>query len=211
MSRRGRCHDHVLSRRSIMQSTTGREYFSLIHNLLLCFRLALSYTSVWSFISSSFPTQHRSVPPNRPCSLLPLFAMSHNVFPSPNYGDRRSNESYDEKATVDMIDRVETANTQGLQRTEAPELVRNMSPEERAHAEKVLVRKIDFRLMPMLVLMYILNYLDRNNIASARLAGLETDLALTSSQYETSVSILFVGYLLMQSMSDSEGLQQYIF
>lgn len=137
--------------------------------------------------------------------------MSHNVFPSPNYGGRRSNESYDEKATVDMIDRVETANTQGLQRMEAPELVRNMSPEERAHAEKMLVRKIDFRLMPMLVLMYILNYLDRNNIASARLAGLETDLALTSSQYETSVSILFVGYLLMQSMSDSQGLQQYIF
>jgi hypothetical protein len=48
-------------------------------------------------------------------------------------------------------------------------------------------------------LRYILNYLDRNNIASARLAGLETDLKLTSSQYETSVSILFVGYLLMQS------------
>lgn len=125
--------------------------------------------------------------------------MSHNVFPSPKYGDRRSDEIYDEKAAVDMIDRVETANTQGLTRMEAPELVRNMSPDERAHAEKALVRKIDFRLMPMLVIMYILNYLDRNNIASARLAGLETDLALTSSQYETSVSILFVGYLLMQS------------
>ncbi|KAG9695591.1 MFS transporter, partial [Aureobasidium melanogenum] len=129
--------------------------------------------------------------------------MSHNVFTTPNYGDRRSSEVYDEKAAVDMIDRVETANTTpGLTRAEAPELVRNMSPEERAHAEKVLVRKIDFRLMPMLVLMYILNYLDRNNIASARLAGLETDLALTSSQYETSVSILFVGYLLMQIPSN---------
>jgi len=128
--------------------------------------------------------------------------MSHNVFTTPNYGDRRSDEIYDEKAAVDMIDRVETAHTQGLTRMEAPELVRNMSPEERAHAEKILVRKIDFRLMPMLVIMYILNYLDRNNIASARLAGLETDLALTSSQYETSVSILFVGYLLMQSKSD---------
>ncbi|KAI5199021.1 MFS transporter [Aureobasidium subglaciale] len=163
--------------------------------------------------------------------------MSHNVFPSPNYGDRRSSEVYDEKATVDMIDRVETADTPGLQRMEPPELVRNMSPEERARAEKALVRKIDFRLMPMLVLMYILNYctydqspnllgqffnflqsplsrlwrpsltifsplVDRNNIASARLAGLETDLALTSSQYETSVSILFVGYLLMQIPSN---------
>ncbi|KAI4758701.1 MFS transporter [Aureobasidium sp. EXF-3400] len=128
--------------------------------------------------------------------------MSHNVFTTPNYGDRRSNEIYDEKTGVDMIDRVETAHTQGLTRMEAPELVRNMSPEERAHAERILVRKIDFRLMPMLVIMYILNYLDRNNIASARLAGLETDLALTSSQYETSVSILFVGYLLMQIPSN---------
>jgi len=46
--------------------------------------------------------------------------------------------------------------------------------------------------------MYILNYLDRNNIAAARLAGLEKDLKLHGSQYQTSVSILFVGYLLMQ-------------
>lgn len=44
-----------------------------------------------------------------------------------------------------------------------------------------------------------MNYLDRNNIAAARLAGLETDLNMTSTQYQTSVSILFVGYLLMQS------------
>jgi hypothetical protein len=136
--------------------------------------------------------------------------MSHNVFTTPNYGDRRSNEIYDEKTKVDMIDRVETAHTQGLTRMEAPELVRNMSPEERAHAEKVLVRKIDFRLMPMLVIMYILNYLDRNNIASARLAGLETDLKLTSSQYETSVSILFVGYLLMQSKQTATTLYMLV-
>lgn len=61
-------------------------------------------------------------------------------------------------------------------------------------------KKIDLRLMPMMVLMYIMNYLDRNNIAAARLAGLEEDLRLTSTQYQTSVSILFVGYILMQSM-----------
>lgn len=50
----------------------------------------------------------------------------------------------------------------------------------------------------MVVIMYILNYLDRNNIATARLAGLEEDLHLVGNQYQTSVSILFVGYLLMQ-------------
>ncbi|MCJ1233596.1 hypothetical protein MMC14_001554 [Varicellaria rhodocarpa] len=85
---------------------------------------------------------------------------------------------------------------------EAPELVRNLSSEERERLERALVRKIDFRLLPMIILMYIMNYLDRNNIASARLAGLETELNLSSVQYNTAVSILFVGYLLMQVPSN---------
>lgn len=42
-----------------------------------------------------------------------------------------------------------------------PPLVRAMTPEERAEREKKLVRKIDLRLLPMIILMYILNYLDR--------------------------------------------------
>jgi sugar phosphate permease len=52
--------------------------------------------------------------------------------------------------------------------------------------------------MPTLWLMYWLNYLDRNAIALARLNDLEEDLGLSSSQYQTCVSILFVGYLLGQ-------------
>jgi hypothetical protein len=44
---------------------------------------------------------------------------------------------------------------------EAPEFIRNMTPEERHAIESKLKRKIDFRLMPMIILMYILNYLDR--------------------------------------------------
>ncbi len=48
-----------------------------------------------------------------------------------------------------------------------PELVRNMTPEQREAAESRLRRKIDMRLMPMIVLMYILNYLDR--VCSPRL------------------------------------------
>ncbi|KAA8911687.1 pantothenate transporter liz1 [Sphaerosporella brunnea] len=83
-----------------------------------------------------------------------------------------------------------------------PELLRDMSEEDQRKLEKRLVRKIDMRLMPMLILMYIMNYLDRNNIAAARLAKLDTDLNLTSTQYQTSVSILFVGYILMQIPSN---------
>lgn len=44
---------------------------------------------------------------------------------------------------------------------EPPVLVRNMSPEIRIELEARLKRKIDLRLLPMIVLMYIMNYLDR--------------------------------------------------
>lgn len=72
-----------------------------------------------------------------------------------------------------------------------PEIVRTMTPGERERAEKALVRKIDFRLLPMVVLMYIMNYLDRNNIAAAKLAGLEDDLNLSSIQYSVRASLSF--------------------
>jgi hypothetical protein len=65
-------------------------------------------------------------------------------------------------------------------------------------AEIRLVRKLDLWIMPTLWGMYWLNYLDRNAIALARLNDLEEDLNLSSSQYQTCVSILFVGYLLGQ-------------
>ncbi|KAL8801811.1 MAG: hypothetical protein Q9182_004218 [Xanthomendoza sp. 2 TL-2023] len=87
-------------------------------------------------------------------------------------------------------------------RREAPPLVRDLAPEERAGLENALVKKIDLRLLPMLILMYLMNYLDRNNIAAARLAGLEEELELTGTQYLTCVSILFVGYILMQVPSN---------
>ena len=89
-----------------------------------------------------------------------------------------------------------------IMKAEAPEFIRNMSPAEREHAERALVRKIDFRLMPTIIIMYIMNYLDRNNIAAAKLAGLVDDLNLHGTQFQTAVSILFVGYLLMQIPSN---------
>ena len=66
---------------------------------------------------------------------------------------------------------------------QAPEFIRQMSPEEVKKAEAALRKKIDLRLMPMIVVMYIMNYLDRNNIAAARLAGMEAELKLSSTEY----------------------------
>lgn len=52
-------------------------------------------------------------------------------------------------------------------KAQPPSYVASLSPEERQKAEKALVRKIDIRLLPMLIIMYIMNYLDRNNIVSS--------------------------------------------
>uniref|UniRef100_A0A8H7N8Q9 Major facilitator superfamily (MFS) profile domain-containing protein n=1 Tax=Bionectria ochroleuca TaxID=29856 RepID=A0A8H7N8Q9_BIOOC len=68
--------------------------------------------------------------------------------------------------------------------------------------EIALVKKLDRWIMPMLWSMYWLNYLDRNAIALARLNNLEKDLNLKGEQYQTCVSILFVGYILGQVPSN---------
>lgn len=76
--------------------------------------------------------------------------------------DRISGDDMDKQA-AEYLDEVEDANTANKpnRALEAPELIRNLSPEERVRLEKKLTRKIDFRLLPAVIIMYILNYLDR--------------------------------------------------
>lgn len=78
-------------------------------------------------------------------------------------------------------------------------------------AEIRLVRKIDFVMMPILWIMYWFNYLDRNAITVARLDNLEAELGLSSTQYQTCVSILFVGYILGQVPSSMPCPQSYTY
>ncbi|KAL2127173.1 hypothetical protein VTI74DRAFT_11209 [Chaetomium olivicolor] len=68
--------------------------------------------------------------------------------------------------------------------------------------EKKILRKVDMRLIPPLFIMYILNYLDRNNIGNAKEAGMAESLHLSSSDYSLAVSIFFVGYLLLEVPSN---------
>lgn len=87
---------------------------------------------------------------------------------------------------------------------------------------KRLLRKVDWHLLPFLILMYLLNFLDRkcvpiphhgdsiavtnslssSNLSQARLGTLEEDLGMGGTDYNLATSILFVGYLLMQLPSN---------
>ncbi|OOF98987.1 hypothetical protein ASPCADRAFT_394317 [Aspergillus carbonarius ITEM 5010] len=76
------------------------------------------------------------------------------------------------------------------------------SPEWHRQMTRKLLRKVDLHLLPFLVVMYLLNFLDRNNLSQARLGSLEKDLNMKGTDYNLATSILFVGYLLMQLPSN---------
>ncbi|KAK1657107.1 major facilitator superfamily domain-containing protein [Colletotrichum godetiae] len=81
-------------------------------------------------------------------------------------------------------------------------IVAAWSPEERAERERKLVRKIDWRLLPILIVMYILNYVDRNAVPHARVQGLEKDLGMSGYKYNIVLSVTFIGYIAMQVPSN---------
>ncbi|KAJ0158672.1 putative transporter [Colletotrichum tanaceti] len=56
--------------------------------------------------------------------------------------------------------------------------------------------------MPMLWIMYILNYVDRTNIGNAKIAGMQKDLGLTDDGYAWVLSIFFFGYLVCEVPSN---------
>ncbi|KAI1490226.1 major facilitator superfamily domain-containing protein [Biscogniauxia mediterranea] len=65
-----------------------------------------------------------------------------------------------------------------------------------------LVRKLDFRVMPVLWLMYFFNLVDRGALAQARLNALEDDLCMEGNDFNVAVSILTAGYVVMQVPSN---------
>lgn len=75
---------------------------------------------------------------------------------------------------------------------------RSYDPAFSKDTEKRLVRTIDWRLLPLIVTIYIFNYLDRNSITQARLYGLQQDSHVTGVNYNTAISIFSAGYIAMQ-------------
>ncbi|RGB25275.1 MFS nicotinic acid transporter Tna1 [Rhizophagus diaphanus] len=68
--------------------------------------------------------------------------------------------------------------------------------------EEKLVRKMDFRIMPLLMLLYFLAFLDRVNIGNAKLTTMEKDLGLVGSEFNWCLSVFFIGYILFEVPSN---------
>ncbi|OTB00748.1 hypothetical protein M426DRAFT_323993 [Hypoxylon sp. CI-4A] len=72
---------------------------------------------------------------------------------------------------------------------------------EAAHAigpdeARRIVRRIDWRIMPLLFLIYALNFMDKTILSSAAVFGLREDNHLEGSNYSWVSSIFYFGYLL---------------
>ncbi len=65
-----------------------------------------------------------------------------------------------------------------------------------------MVSKIDFHIIPVLSILYLLAFLDRTNIANASVFGLQQDLGLKKTEYNTALTIFFVPYILFEIPSN---------
>ncbi|CAF9904635.1 MAG: hypothetical protein GOMPHAMPRED_002902 [Gomphillus americanus] len=64
-----------------------------------------------------------------------------------------------------------------------------------AETNRRLLRKIDLHIMPLMCIIYGLNFLDKTTLSYASIMGLQTDLNLVGSDYQWLSSIFYFGYL----------------
>ncbi|KAI9460333.1 MFS general substrate transporter [Boletus coccyginus] len=100
----------------------------------------------------------------------------------------QSQASDDPKLGIDSIDAIEA-------RGDARD-----ANGHKVHAR--VLRKVDWHVLPLVTLLYLLCFLDRNNIGNAKIAGMSTDLDLVGLRYNTIAAIFFVPYILGQVPSN---------
>ncbi|KAJ7286879.1 major facilitator superfamily domain-containing protein [Mycena rebaudengoi] len=68
--------------------------------------------------------------------------------------------------------------------------------------ESALVRRLDLRIVPLITLLYLCNFVDRTNIGNAKVAGLEKDIKLVGYQYNIGLSVFYIIYALTEVPSN---------
>jgi hypothetical protein len=71
--------------------------------------------------------------------------------------------------------------------------------ESEDHLSRRLTWKCDLRLVPILGALYFTAFLDRNNIANARLEGFEKELQMPSNGYNTALWTFYLSFVLFES------------
>ncbi|EEH20269.2 hypothetical protein PABG_02528 [Paracoccidioides brasiliensis Pb03] len=64
--------------------------------------------------------------------------------------------------------------------------------------EKVVIRKLDWNLLPLIFVLYSLSILDRSNLGNARISGLGEDIDLSGRRYTWLATVFYISYILSQ-------------
>ncbi|KAG1739003.1 major facilitator superfamily domain-containing protein [Suillus lakei] len=70
-----------------------------------------------------------------------------------------------------------------------------ISDADEALLEATVWRKLDRWVLPICTIFYLLSFLDRSNIANARVAGMQTSLNMTNYQYSIALTMTYVPYI----------------
>ncbi|KAH8676492.1 major facilitator superfamily domain-containing protein [Tricladium varicosporioides] len=58
-----------------------------------------------------------------------------------------------------------------------------------------ILLKLDFRILPVLAVLFLCSFLDRTNVGNAKTYGLETDLHISNHQYDTGLVVYYATYI----------------
>ncbi|WWC69803.1 uncharacterized protein I206_103746 [Kwoniella pini CBS 10737] len=71
--------------------------------------------------------------------------------------------------------------------------------------EQRLNRKIDWHILPPLMLIYMLTYVDRSNVGNAKLFGAQKDLGMKGTDWNIGLSLLFITFAIGAPFSAALG------
>ncbi|KAG6917453.1 hypothetical protein DXG01_002430 [Tephrocybe rancida] len=78
----------------------------------------------------------------------------------------------------------------------------NSAEEMYGPALKKVWRKIDYYILPVVSMFYLLSFLDRTNFANARVAGLQKDLNMSNTQYSIALTVTYIPYIFAELPSN---------
>ncbi|KAJ4359015.1 hypothetical protein N0V95_002551 [Ascochyta clinopodiicola] len=71
-----------------------------------------------------------------------------------------------------------------------------------ASEQDKIFHKVDWRLCPMLAVLYLISHLDRANIGNAKIEGLEDSLNMSGTDYNIALMMFFIPYVLFEVPSN---------
>ncbi|RFU26658.1 hypothetical protein B7463_g9683, partial [Scytalidium lignicola] len=101
-------------------------------------------------------------------------------------------------AAVTAVSQLNTEKTTDSQLERGPDNNVVTSVHITPEMEARVVRKLDKHLLPLVMGLYLLAYLDRSNIGNAKIAGMQTDLNLSSDNYQWLLTIFYISYIVFE-------------